>query len=537
MPVVSEKNLRLAVRNIARYGDTDVFPLPLENHWFYDEEDTVVQLLTQIDEGFDEWVRRYPVLFVKNLAGVGHVGFRAATQIDPIWNAYLLGLVLQIAPDIEKARLPTSRNTVFSYRFDVEHDKATIFARDLGWRSFQEASLAKAEAHSLVLATDISDFYPRAYHHRIENALRLATSNQDAVNRITVMLFKLAEGTSYGLPVGGNAARILAELLLNRIDRLLLAERIEFTRFVDDYYIFADTREAAQRALVTLSDALLRNEGLTLSRNKTRILTRAEFRRGSPVAELDEAESQEESDTRKFLRIRLAYDPYSSTADSDYEELANELRKFDILSMLTREFRKTRVDEVLVRRLVKSVKFLHPVVRDRAVESLLTNLSMLYPVFPTVAILLRSVLNDIGEGVRAQLFERVRALLREDSHITLVPANKVYALRLLAHDPSEEADPLLVNIYSQSKSDMMIKRDVVLTMTKRRVAYWLSDLLKRYSVVTPWEKRALLLATYCLADEGKYWRDNNKGALSEVDQAFLRWIGSKHSGKMWEFPL
>jgi hypothetical protein len=40
----SEQSLRLAVRNIAAYGDTDVFPFPLENHWFHDQEDDVVGL-------------------------------------------------------------------------------------------------------------------------------------------------------------------------------------------------------------------------------------------------------------------------------------------------------------------------------------------------------------------------------------------------------------------------------------------------------------------------------------------------------------
>ena len=37
---------------------------------------------------------------------VGYTSFRWVTQIDPIWNAYLLGLVLSIAPAIEAERIP-----------------------------------------------------------------------------------------------------------------------------------------------------------------------------------------------------------------------------------------------------------------------------------------------------------------------------------------------------------------------------------------------------------------------------------------------
>ena len=73
-----------------------------------------------------------------------------------------------------------------------------------------------------VLSTDISDFYPRVYHHRVENALSHATKNRAAVSRCKKLLSLLAVGgVSYGLPIGGNAARLLAELVLNRTDRLL----------------------------------------------------------------------------------------------------------------------------------------------------------------------------------------------------------------------------------------------------------------------------------------------------------------------------
>jgi hypothetical protein len=37
----------------------------------------------------------------------GYTGFRAATQIDPLWNAYLLDVVIALGPSIEAARIPT----------------------------------------------------------------------------------------------------------------------------------------------------------------------------------------------------------------------------------------------------------------------------------------------------------------------------------------------------------------------------------------------------------------------------------------------
>src|SRR5215469_9042218 len=111
---VSKASLLLAVRNVAQHGDTDVYPFPLENHWFHDEEVTVLELLEKVDRDFDTWLSNYPVVLVNSLAGVGYAGFRAATQIDPIWNAYLLALVVEIAPDLEDARIAAHRKIVFS---------------------------------------------------------------------------------------------------------------------------------------------------------------------------------------------------------------------------------------------------------------------------------------------------------------------------------------------------------------------------------------------------------------------------------------
>jgi hypothetical protein len=88
---------------------------------------------------------------------------------------------------------------------------------------------------------------------------------------------------SFGMPVGGPAARILSELLLNQIDSLLRFEGIEFCRFADDYHLFSDSYEGAFRNLVFLSEKLLMNQGLQLQKSKTRIMTGAEFVATSPL--------------------------------------------------------------------------------------------------------------------------------------------------------------------------------------------------------------------------------------------------------------
>jgi hypothetical protein len=535
---ISSASALFAIRNVAQNGDTDVYPFPLENHWFHDAEEGIVDLLMKLDGDFDGWLRSYPVSFTTALSSVGYNGFRAATQIDPIWNAYLLALLIEIGPDIEKARIPTDRQVIFSYRFLPSEDKARLFDKAIGWYQFQEIALERAADYEFVISTDISDFYPRIYHHRLENALKQATDNGEVVKRVMEISKRLSIGeTSYGLPVGGQASRMLAELLLNRTDRLLTASGIRFARFVDDYYIFAMSSGDAQAALVQLSEILLTNEGLTLARAKTRVLSKSEFARSSPVAEPTHSDDPADAMAREFLSFRLAFDPYSPTADEDYDVLRDQLKQFDITGMLAKELRKSRVDEGLTRHLIKAMRYLQPELRDAAVSSVVQNLNLLYPIFPSVGILLKQLLPHLSESTRDEVFGTIRQLINDRSHILLVPANLSFAIRILAYDRAEETDALLIDVYDRPKTNMMIKRDVLLAMTRRRVDYWLSAQLKQFSIVTPWERRALIVASYILSDEGQHWRRRIRDELQATDSLFLQWVASKNNGRMWELPL
>lgn len=436
-----------------------------------------------------------------------------------------------------KCVLSPDRQIAFAYRFKMDDAKATMFDTGLGWGAFHRSALEEAKAHSIVLTTDISDFYQRIYHHRLDNALKQASNNKEAVGRIMDLLFRLSVRTSYGLPIGGNAARLLAELLLNRVDRLLLTRGMRFKRFVDDYIIFAGNMDEAQRNLAILSETLMINEGLSLSRLKTRLASQSEFKRSSPLADPVESTSADESRSRVFLKLRLAFDPYSPTAEQEYDQLASEITKFDILGMLAKEFCKTRIDEALTRQLVKAIRFLAADIRTRAVETLLHNLKTLYPIFPSVVILLRAIMSDLLPENREAIFVTFRNLIQSDSYVVYPAAILAYALRLLADDKSEETDVLLIQSFGKAGTAQQIRRDVILAMAKRRVDYWLSETMKRYSTLGVWEKRALIVASYVLGDEGRHWRDGIKEELSTVDQAFKKWAGTKYNGALWEIPL
>jgi hypothetical protein len=232
-----------AVANAARHGDTDIFPFPVENHVFFDCKQETVNLLKELHSKFESWLSTFPPEHEGALAPVGYTGFRWANQLDPLWNLYFLALVLSIAETIESQRIPTTEQCIFSYRYRWNDETCDIFDPDYNWRTFMERSLQNAEHHQFVVACDISEFYPRLGHHRLENALAHLGLQADTPWRLREFLSNFSGTASFGLPIGGPAARLLSELVLNQVDQLLKLERIPFCRFADDFHIFADSME------------------------------------------------------------------------------------------------------------------------------------------------------------------------------------------------------------------------------------------------------------------------------------------------------
>lgn len=531
-----EASFRRALANVGQHGDTDVFPFPIEKWAFLDLPDESLDLLTKIHADFDDALSETPVTYEQSLAAVGYNGFRWVTQIDPLWNAYLLALVIEIGAEIESARLPLERRAAFSYRFLSDPEESRLFDREVGWTEFQECALELSYEYSHVLVCDISDFYPRVYHHRLENGLKQATPKTEVIGRIMALLKILAKGASYGLPVGGPAARLLSELLLNRVDRLLTAAGIRFCRFADDYRLFARSEEEAYSHLILLSEVLLANEGLLLQKAKTRIVGAKEFQATSRLGEEVEELEADEAATRTFLSLRLRFDPYSPTAEEDYEALKEEIRRCNVISMLGRELQKSRVHQTLMKRMIHCVELFEEQARDQAVVSLMSNLPVLYPVFSSVMILVRSVIGEVADEAREHVFETLRTLVGEQSYITRVPVHLGFAIRVLARDPSDETDAILDRVYREVPSPM-IRRDVILAMARRERDYWVADRRHNFQSLSVWERRALIIASYILADEGKHFRSANERHFGPLDWLVRTWSSRKKDANRWSVPL
>ena len=205
-------------------------------------------------------------------------GFRRCALLDPRDAVIYLTAAILIAQAIEPHRLPIATNTVFSYRFT--NTQGTLFNSSYNAEAFHAETLARLATDRRIhlVRTDIESFYPQIAHERLRSILRRCAVEQDCIDVVLRLLRAWQDADGRGIPIGQDASRILGEASLIEVDRALVAAGVDFTRFVDDYRLFAPDAATAHGWLDILTRSLAR-EQLTLNAAKTALdaVTRSEY--------------------------------------------------------------------------------------------------------------------------------------------------------------------------------------------------------------------------------------------------------------------
>jgi hypothetical protein len=251
---------------------TDIFPRPFEidllkNKHFADHiRETVVPCLNSGSlAGLKMHAIQHVILPKKDA-----FDFRRCALIHPLDTIKYLALALTIADEIEKHRVPKSKHIVYSYRFAPL--KNMLFDRRYVFDTFRHrvTTNVKRKAVNVLVRCDIANFYDRLNLHRLESTLSSLGIDHKIVRLINELLLFWANRDSYGLPIGSNASRILAEASLIEVDQYLLDHGVSFIRFVDDYRMFSKDAKSAHAWLTMLIERLS-IEGLAINTSKTRI--------------------------------------------------------------------------------------------------------------------------------------------------------------------------------------------------------------------------------------------------------------------------
>lgn len=515
---IQESSLDWALAHALTFGDTDVLPLPFEYAAIKHDWDSVRTYLAE--QNLLKWNTRPHRMLLSPKA---KYGFRVVTQLDPLDFILFAALVKEIGADIESRRIPTSRNVVYSYRFAPTID-SQIFNPTIGYSEFKSASGAFLDAQAEithVAIADIADFYPRIYHHRLENALQTAVSSSAHVRAVMCMLKGWNETETFGIPVGNAPSRLLAECAISDVDDALLAAGIGYVRFNDDYRIFATSHAEAYRHIAFLADLLFRNHGLTLQSQKTRVVTTETFRSKFLPTLLDrEGASLRERFQDLVDRLGFAY-PYATITYEDLDEEQQALVDSVNLAELFEEevTSKLEPDLPMIRFILGRLGSL----RDRAVLDFATdNLDSLYPAFPDVIRYIIRLRGTLTEQERDAVGARVMALLGT-SIVSQLDYHKVWALELFARsrewDHSDECFRLL-----GTTSEPSIRRQLILAIGRAGHRHWFQSQWRTLFDESHWPRRAVIAGASCMAPDARnHWYRSVEPRLDVLEKAVMRW--------------
>ena len=431
------------------------------------------------------------------------------------WDTVLLlAAVVEIGSLIEGRRLSSKGIEAFSYRFD-EVSEESLFLENHTYKDWLHAQQNRVQGSlkiKQIVATDISDFYSRINFHRLENLLDEAAPKHGAVRYIKKSIRVIRVKQSFGMPVGGAAARLLAELALTDTDKALKDHGIVTTRFVDDFRIFLTARESPYDVLSFLAQQLSINEGLTLNATKTTVFSRLEFLQkikrltGDIV---DEAKSE----ALESLTAEIYFD------DSPEVEDIEALKALNLLGLLQDEIGKENYDVGRIKVIFRALKIAKPFA---SIEYIVTNFSELV-VFAKEITLLMQALEADHPSCFDELTESVISTILEPpaSSVQLI---RTWLLELFVRGVIMITPQQFKQIENLSSVHDKRQLHIIRSRTDNKNFFRLNKGNVRQ--MPPFEQPAFISGAVCLPkDEFKNWLVTLKPNFSTPTcHLFLKWV-------------
>ncbi len=512
---LKKRSLNWALKHALMFGDTDVFPPQFEFDAINSDWPAISKFLA--NEDIHNWKTR-PLRSL--LSPKSRYGFRIITQLDPLDFLVFAALMYEVGPDLENERVPIADKIVFAHRFNPDSD-GRMYDRSVGYAEFQEHAKRSARSPQCthVAVTDIADFYPRIYSHRLENALSDCTNKRAHVTAIRKLLSGWNETESHGIPVGSAPSRLLAEITISDIDQALIAHGIKYVRYSDDYRIFCKSYSEAFRQLAILAQVLYDNHGLTLQPQKTAIYTATNFRKyflSSPEdKELDELRERFAS----VLDQLGMSDPYE---DIDYDDLTDEQRELvdslNLQGLFLEEVKKHDLDLSIVRFVLRR---LGQLADGCLVDTILEKVETLHPVFPEIIRYFQN-LRYLHPEPKAILAQQLLALLK-DSIISELPFFRMWTFSLFTNSIEWGNENEFQRLLSGS-NDQFSRRELILAMGRANHQHWFQSQWRHLFDETSWPRRALLAAASCLpTDARNHWYRSVSPRLDILERAVAKW--------------
>lgn len=148
-------------------------------------------------------------------------------------------------------------------------------------RSCEQAIVRSLElindGYDWVVDIDLERFFDTVHHDRLMNIISRTVTDGDVISLIRKFLVsgvkvgERYEDTTIGTPQGGNLSPLLANIMLNELDKELEARGLSFVRYADDCNIFVRSEKAAERVMKSITDFIERKLGLKVNAEKSRV--------------------------------------------------------------------------------------------------------------------------------------------------------------------------------------------------------------------------------------------------------------------------
>ncbi len=128
-------------------------------------------------------------------------------------------------------------------------------------------------------------------------------------------------------------------------------------------------------------------------------------------------------------------------------------------------------------------------------------------------------------------------MIRSGSHVLRVELNLAYAIRLLACRPSASVQETLVALYNSPAHTPLVRRDIILALARSKAWPWLSDRRASFRAMSRAERRAFIIASFMLKEEGRHWRHRIADEFSPFEKLVRDWAAPRMNRPDWVIPL
>ena len=151
-----------------------------------------------------------------------------------------------------------------------------------GFRPNRCAQQAKAlemmnDGHSWIVDIDLAKFFDTVDHDKLMTIFGRTIKDGDVISVVRkflvsgVMIDDEYEDTIVGTPQGGNISPLLANVMLNELDKELEARGLDFVRYADDLIIMVGSRQAADRVMKSVTRFIEDRLGLKVNAEKSKV--------------------------------------------------------------------------------------------------------------------------------------------------------------------------------------------------------------------------------------------------------------------------